>query len=757
MENCIYCNTKIESGLEVCTSCGMSLVENHTLKPGTIIGGKYEVVKKLGEGGFGITYVVNNLILEETQAMKELFIKSTCGRASTSQTNTNHVYSSQNQDFDYYKKKFKDEMRTLLKISHDNIVRMYDVIIENNTIYGVMEYLKGTTLKKRILEKGVLNEHEALDLLNKIGGGLKTIHELGLTHRDIKPDNIMLTSTGDYKIIDFGLVKEYQEASVTLSQVVSEGYSPKEQYRKKGKVIPATDIYSLGMTIYSALSGNLNPDNPTDRSDKEVENDFQDELSSLNVSDKLKSVLKKMTEIEKSDRYQDFGEIFAELDGRKIDTTNATVLKPSPVKPEVDYEDTEEDVPENYEDTTEDKPDIKPVYRTSQVDTQKTEPPLKKPKKNLKPIYVSIAAIVLILIAIFGFDFYQKNQAESRLIAERQKIVADSLHQITREQTTRKAADEKAWEEAKSRNNIISYEKYLTNYKSGIYASEANSKLSELKKIAAATEQERQRAAEQERKAQQPETRQEVRQPVQQTTGGLIDMIFVQGGTFQMGSNSGSSDEKPVHSVTVGDFYIGKTEVTQAQYQAVMGTNPSHFKGNNLPVERVTWFNAVEFCNKLSEMEGLQKAYTISGSSVTCNWNANGYRLPTEAEWEYAARGGSQSRGFEYSGSSNISDVAWYSSNSGSKTNPVGTKQPNELGIYDMSGNVWEWCSDWYDSNYYKNSPSSNPTGPSSGSNRVIRGGSWRLIAEYCRVAGRYRNDPEYSFHGLGFRVVRLP
>jgi formylglycine-generating enzyme required for sulfatase activity len=238
-----------------------------------------------------------------------------------------------------------------------------------------------------------------------------------------------------------------------------------------------------------------------------------------------------------------------------------------------------------------------------------------------------------------------------------------------------------------------------------------------------------------------------------------IEMVLVEGGTFDMGCNE-YDDEKPIHSVTVGDFYIGKTEVTQAQWKTTMGDNPSYFKGDNLPVETVAWYDAVEFCNKLSEMAGLQKCY--SGSNITCNFKANGYRLPTEAEWEYAARGGNQSKCYKYSGSSNVDDVAWYSFNSGSKTQPVGVKNPNELGIYDMSGNVWEWCSDWYDSNYYKNSPSNNPTGPSSGPFRVVRGGSWGDSYGVMRCAIRDGSHPDgcyYLCRGLGssfgFRVAR--
>ncbi|RLC50046.1 MAG: hypothetical protein DRZ79_05015, partial [Candidatus Cloacimonadota bacterium] len=249
------------------------------------------------------------------------------------------------------------------------------------------------------------------------------------------------------------------------------------------------------------------------------------------------------------------------------------------------------------------------------------------------------------------------------------------------------------------------------------------------------------------------------------TTKTGTEMIAVQGDTFQMGSKNGKKREKPMHSVTVSDFYIGKYEVTQKEWKEIMENNPSYFTGDNLPVENVSWYDAVEFCNKKSIKEGLTPCYTGSGKNIKCDFSANGYRLPTEAEWEYAARGGnkrqsatlSKTEDNKYSGSNNIDKVAWCSSNSGYKTHPVGTKQPNELGIYDMSGNVWEWCNDWYDKNYYSNSPKNKPLGPKKGKYCVLRGGSWNNNASYCRVSFRGRDFKGVSFNYYGFRLARTP
>ena len=221
--------------------------------------------------------------------------------------------------------------------------------------------------------------------------------------------------------------------------------------------------------------------------------------------------------------------------------------------------------------------------------------------------------------------------------------------------------------------------------------------------------------------------------------GISIDMVRVEAGTFTMGATAEMKNtedsEKPTHRVTLtNDYYIGKYEVTQALWQAVMGDDPSYFKGDNLPVEAVTWDDCQEFIGKLNRITGKT------------------FRLPTEAEWEYAARGGNKSRGYQYSGSNNPSNVAWYDDNSGDKTHAVGTKQPNELGIYDMSGNVWEWCQDWYET--YSSSSQVNPTGANSGSCRVVRGVSWYNNARNCRLSLRGSNTPDFRSSNLGLRLV---
>ena len=216
-------------------------------------------------------------------------------------------------------------------------------------------------------------------------------------------------------------------------------------------------------------------------------------------------------------------------------------------------------------------------------------------------------------------------------------------------------------------------------------------------------------------------------------------MVYVKGGTFMMGATSGQGSDaffqdKPVHEVTLSDYHIGKYEVTQEEWETVMGCNPSKFKGPKRPVENISWEDCQEFIQKLNALTG------------------KSFRLPTEAEWEYAARGGNKSFGAKAAGGFDIGEIAEYYENSNNTTFPVGQKQPNELGLYDMSGNVWEWCSDWYDN--YGSGPYTNPQGPSFGTLRVNRGGGWCSSEYLCNVTNRGHNIASERYNALGFRLA---
>lgn len=241
------------------------------------------------------------------------------------------------------------------------------------------------------------------------------------------------------------------------------------------------------------------------------------------------------------------------------------------------------------------------------------------------------------------------------------------------------------------------------------------------------------------------------------TSGKLlgIKMVRIPEGTFMMGLENGNTDNtQPVHRVNVSEFLMSATEITQRQFQRVMGKNPSRVIGNNFPVENASWFDAVRFCNRISELTGLDLCYNTD--TWQCDFSKNGCRLPTEAEWEYACRAGSNEKYCFGNDKSRLTEYAWYSANT-SGTYPVGVKKPNAWGLYDMHGNVYEWCSDFYDENYYKNSPINNPTGPQSGSYRVLRGGSWFNHSDYLRSAHRGREHQGVGDSHIGFRVVYRP
>ena len=613
------------------------------LQPNTTLqSGKYRIEKVLGQGGFGITYLAENTMLDGKVAIKEFFFKEYCNRDET----TSHVTipTAGNQDIvDRFKQKFIKEAKTIFRLNHPNIVRILDIFEENGTAYYVMEHIDGESLGDMVKRRGALPQQEAIGYIKEAGLALSYIHSETMNHLDIKPNNLMKRQK-DNKIIviDFGVAKQYDattsEGTTTTPVGISHGYSPAEQYQQFGvqSFSPQSDVYALAATLYKLLTGVT----PPEAMRVQDEGLPLDELQKHGVSSNVISAIEHAM-LSRSKRTQTVDAFLQALDNEDDDRTIPIppTTNPTPPKPETP----------------------KPEEQKQQPETQKTEPepePIAK-KNNMLWLWVALAVMV-IGGGIFGI---------ARLSNGQQKKTVST--------------------------------KFITN--SNVYTVKVGDV--------------------------------------------SFNMVKVEGGTFTMGATSeqGSdaySEEKPTHSVTLSSFSIGETEVTQALWEAVMGENPSSFKGNpQCPVENVSWNDCQDFISKLNNLLSSQ----LGGKR---------FRLPTEAEWEFAARGGNKSKGYKYCGSNNLGDVAWYDGNSNSQTHPVKQKQANELGIYDMSGNVWEWCSDWYDEDYYSVYPICNPKGPSSGSYRVIRGGSWDCNASYCRSSFRVNCSPGRELNYLGLRLA---
>ncbi len=245
----------------------------------------------------------------------------------------------------------------------------------------------------------------------------------------------------------------------------------------------------------------------------------------------------------------------------------------------------------------------------------------------------------------------------------------------------------------------------------------------------------------------------------------LPQMITVEGGEFTMGCSKKDApcdkDERPAHTVKLNTFLISKYEVSTAEYRQFAAETKTKLPTtewkmqDNLPITNVLWEEAVLFCNWLSTKQGLKPAYIRKGNLFECDFSANGFRLPTEAEWEFAARGGKKSLGYAFSGSDDLTNIAWVKANSNGAPHPYGTKMPNELGIHDMSGNVWEWCWDWHNMDYYKMENYNNPKGPINGEKKIVRGGSWDSVSSYARLSNRISTSTDTTYPFYGFRVVR--
>ena len=620
----------------------------------TLQSGKYKIIKKLGQGGFGITYLAENTLLEGKVAIKEFFFKEYCERDNA----TRHVTiptSGNREIVERFKQKFIKEAKTIFRLNHPNIVRIHDVFEENDTAYYVMEYIEGESLGDMVKRRGAIPEAEALGYVKDAASALVYIHSKNINHLDIKPGNLMKRKEdGKVLVIDFGVAKQYDlatsQGTTTTPVGISHGYSPAEQYRKNGvqSFSPQSDVYALAATLFKLLTGST----PPEAMEIQDEGLPVAELQAKQISRPVISAIA-MAMKGRHERTQSVAEFMSNL---KSEDTQDTVVFPDATGTGRKRKETEE----------------KAAKEKVKVERKRKETEEKATKK--KATFV-VTIVVVAIVAIWLMIPSNKNKVE------------EELAKITE-----------------------------VSYSNGVYSNK-NKVEEELAKITEAS----------------------YSKGILTVNGIKYNMVRVEGCTFRMGATSEQDCdaydiEEPVHSVTLSSYYIGKTEVTQALWKAVMGSNPSKFKGENLPVENVSWDDCQVFVRKLNSLTG------------------QNFRLPTEAEWEFACRGGNNSLGYKYSGSDNIDNVAWFDCNSGRKTHFVATKSPNELGIYDMSGNVWEWCSDWYDK--YSSGAQANPKGPESGSCRVFRGGGWGSYAGYCRSSNRGYNTPTHRHDRLGLRLA---
>ena len=653
-------------------------------------GGKYKIIEKIGQGGFGIAYKAHQKLLDKTVCIKEFFYSDLCERKNDS-SDVSIVSASSDKIHlvNSLKKKFVKEAQRLAKFQHPNIVQVSDVFEENNTAYFVMEYLEGGSLEDK-LKNGILTEKQTLDVILPVLDALETVHKVKLLHLDIKPMNIMFRKDKTPVLIDFGISK-YMAAdaghTTTAPVGLSKGYAPLEQYGGDiSDFSEATDIYSLCATTYRMVTGVVPPE-PLQILANGIKSphDFQPQLSE-GFSD---AIIKGMS-IKASERPQRMSELH-ELFYKKMNKETIPITKEYDIIIHQEHD------------------------KTSNATKTK-----------------SISWITLILVALISgliiFLITNRTSDNGYLNSMNSSVVLDSTN---------------------LGNTGVSINKDQINSNIPVQTSSNNNSIG--------------------------------------INYEFENMVLVEGGDFEMGSNANFQDERPKHKVRINSFYIDKFEVSVKQFEHFVNETghktEAELIGYNYIIDKNFYFVKKENVNwRHDEIGNLIDTFTEDALRpvIRIGWDDAmaytkwvGKRLPTEAEWEFAASGGLLSNQFTYSGSNNLDEIANHGSGRISK---VGMFKPNELGIYDMTGNVYEWCNDFYDPNYYKNSPENNPSGPLKGTlllwntqhqksfpvsgttneYRVYRGGSCMYYQEDLRIKNRGRTYyNESAIKTLtGFRCV---
>ncbi len=680
-------------------------IEN-VLKVGTTLkSGTYAIRRVLGQGGFGITYEAEQVLLGKRVAIKEFFLSGTCDRDDDGKKI--FVLRSSRELFKSHKKRFLNEARRLAHLSNTHLVPVHDLFEENGTAYYVMDFVEGESLADILKRSGrPFDEKTVTGILKQMLEALGSIHHQvpSLCHLDIKPANIMVDGKGKAVLIDFGASKYVatadEERSSSSSFAYTPGYAPIEQLAGiRENMGPWTDFYALGATLYNLLTGKKPNDPSVINSDRTPGKRDSIPLPS-SLSERLRNLIVWLMAPDQNDRPQSVEEIMASLNQGMTEDEVSPKVEVEQLKP------SENPVPS---DDSEDIPEEDIEVEVVSVEG-KEEIPLES-KDHKEPD-----------VAVVSDDSKRKevsgnsNGAYKPIGAGRANVQdkPELLDESNEETSSYKWLKPVGIAAAIALVLLLGWWMMRDNDSHG---SDSNAEATEIVEMS-------------------DEERNEILQNL------VNNMVSVEGGTFLLGATAeqgddAEGDESPAHQVTVSSYSIGKYEVTQEEWGAVMGENPSAFKGDKKrPVENVSWEDCKEFISKLNELTGKQ------------------FRLPTEAEWEFAARGGNKRlENTKYAGGADIDAVAWYYGNSGDTTHPVGEKSPNALGLYDMSGNVWEWCEDYYGD--YDSSAQKDPKGPASGSYRVNRGGGWYFSARYCRVSYRGNYNPSCRYYNGGFRLAQ--
>ncbi len=736
----------------------------------TLVLGNYVILDKLGQGGMGLVLKAEHRRMKRLVALKVLSPKVTKSPEAL--------------------RRFQREVEAAARLTHPNIVIAHDADEAGGTHFFVMEYVDGTDLSSLVKKSGRLPVDQALDCILQAARGLEFAHANGVVHRDIKPANLLLDRRGTVKILDMGLAR-LDTAGAQQDQLTGTGqimgtvdYMAPEQAMDTKHADARADIYSLGVTLWYLLTGR-----PLYAGETTVEKLMAHQTKPIpslcdacpEVTPPLDAIFHRMVAKTPQDRYQTMAEVIAELEQcrsgsmagppvvsiataedarldeflrgmaapskqravprQKASRAVATAVAPEPART-ADLDATLDlAAPQVATDpkTEESLPGGRLVPPSAEKVRRPPRPPWWLDRRKLAA--AGAGGLLVILLGIWVVVRDKEGKEVARVPMPEGGSVALETAAKTEASTERKSGD-KAPQSKTSPAPLPPW------------TLPADAPAPAIAPFDAARAKEHQAA-----------WANYLGVEVESENSLGMKFVLIPPGEFDMGSTEAEvaklleeakatnqsswyidrlPSEAPKHRVRITKpFYLATSEVTQAQYERVVGNNPSKFKEDaNCPVEMVSWDDASAFCRKLGELpeeESAQRAY----------------RLPTEGEWEYACRCGTTTTWYSGDEAAGLKEIAWYGANAGGKTHPVCEKTPNAWGLYDMHGNVWEWCQEWFGEWYYATSPLDDPTGPTGGSARVDRGGCWSHDASGCRASRRGRRDPGYRLEDRGFRLAR--